>query len=103
MFTVTFADLPRCEVMSLIKDEDDGAAEPLCTQSDDEHNNYLKAKAVRYSDKKRIRFIWSFVVICYLVFVGMYVKLWKRLKELESEVLAMEPDLFPCMDSMVSL
>lgn len=88
--------------MSLIKDEDDGAAEPLYTQSDDEHN-YLKAKAVRFSDRKRVRFIWSFVAISYLILMSMYVKLWISFKEIESELGTLESEIFPCMDTMVFL
>lgn len=88
--------------MRLINDEDDGATEPLYAQSDDEHGA-LKAKAGRYSDRKRALFIWSFAVICYLILMGMYVKLWIRFKELESEVHSMKPDLFPCMVIMRSL
>uniref|UniRef100_A0A093X8V6 Uncharacterized protein n=1 Tax=Talaromyces marneffei PM1 TaxID=1077442 RepID=A0A093X8V6_TALMA len=55
--------------MRLINDEDDGATEPLYAQSDDEHGA-LKAKAGRYSDRKRARFIWSFAVICYLILMA---------------------------------
>lgn len=85
--------------MALAKDEDDGAAEPLYTLSDDEHN-FSPANAVRYSDRKGVRYIWIFAAICYLILMGMYIKLWIRLKESESEVHAMEPDLFPCMDTI---
>jgi hypothetical protein len=88
--------------MGLIKDEDDGAAEPLYTLSKDVHN-FSSAKAARYSDRKRVRSIWIFFAICYLILIGIYVKLWIRLKDLESELHTMKPDLFPCMDTMVSL
>ena len=87
--------------MGLIKDEDDGAAEPLYTLSEDVHN-FSPAKAARYSTN-RVRSIWIFFAICYLILMGMYVKLWIRVKDLESEVRSMKPDIFPCMDTMVSL
>ncbi|KAF3396581.1 hypothetical protein DPV78_008391 [Talaromyces pinophilus] len=81
--------------MGLIKDEDDGAAEPLYTLSEDVHN-FSPAKAARYSTK-RVRSIWIFFAICYLILIGMYVKLWIRLKDLESEVHTMKPDIFPSL------
>ncbi|EED16330.1 conserved hypothetical protein [Talaromyces stipitatus ATCC 10500] len=87
---------PACAVKMLNGDEDDTATAPLYTACDEEHDS-APEKEVQYYDRRRFRSIHVFTAICYLILMGMHVKLWIHSKKLESDLRTMKPDLFPSL------